>query len=235
MALHRLTSLTLGVPDVDASSKFFVDFGLEPGENGWHSTRDGGDQLELVQTPHRQLQRVGVGATSQDDLAAIAHRVESVGLGSIVESSDTKLVLSEPVTGLTVDVTIAERLPAVAHVPPVNSPGSTHRIDVPAPSVLSGEAARPSNLTHVVYGSPDLPTTLRFFTDVVGFEVSDEVPGIIAFTRCGVLHHNLALQAAPVAFVHHIAFEVDGIDDVVRRGQHMVDIDPQRQDSSGLP
>ena len=63
---------------------------------------------------------------------------------------------------------------------------------------------------------------------MVGFEISDQVPGIIAFTRCGEVHHNLAIQAAPVAFAHHIAFEVDDIDDVVRGGQAMVDADPDR-------
>ncbi len=98
----------------------------------------------------------------------------------------------------------------------------------PPPSVLTAEPVRPSNLTHVVYGTPDQPATLAFFTDVVGFEVSDQVPGIIAFTRCGPVHHNLAIQAAPVAFPHHIAFEVDDVDDVVRGGQAMIDADPDR-------
>jgi hypothetical protein len=37
------------------------------------------------------------------------------------------------------------------------------------------------------------------------------------------VHHNLAVRAAPVAFPHHIAFDID---DVVRGGRHMVDIDP---------
>jgi catechol 2,3-dioxygenase-like lactoylglutathione lyase family enzyme len=79
-----------------------------------------------------------------------------------------------------------------------------------------------------VYTSPDQPTTLAFFTDVIGFEVSDQVPGIIAFTRCGEVHHNLAIQAAPIAYPHHVAFEVDDVDDVVRGGQAMVDADPDR-------
>ena len=41
MGLHRLTSITLGVPDVVASSVFFDEFGLEAGTDGWFGTRDG--------------------------------------------------------------------------------------------------------------------------------------------------------------------------------------------------
>lgn len=227
--LHRLTSITLGVPDVAASSAFFTDFGLTATGESRLATRDGGDQLELVASAHRQLHRLGVGASDSDDLGRIADRVESVGLGSVVESTPDRLVVAEPVTRLLVEVTVASPYDAPDAGHTFNRPGTTERVDVPADSVLTSEPVRPSNLTHVVYGTPDQPTTLQFFTDVLGFEISDQIPGIIAFTRCGEVHHNLAIQTAPVAFPHHIAFEVDDIDDVVRGGQHMVDVDPDRQ------
>lgn len=232
MALHRLTSITLGVPDVAASAGFFRDFGLTDADGADAgaslATRDGGAQLELVAATTRRLLRLGVGAEDGDDLARIADRVAATGLGEVRESSDERLVVREPVTGLAVEVTVAEpyRAPDVVHA--VNRPGAVERVDVPADTVLSDRPVRPSNLTHLVYASPDQPTTLAFFTQAIGFEISDEVPGIIAFTRCGPVHHNLAIQAAPVAFPHHIAFEVDGIDDVVRGGQHVVEVDPDR-------
>jgi catechol 2,3-dioxygenase-like lactoylglutathione lyase family enzyme len=228
MPLHRLTSISLGVPDVSAASRFFTDFGLAPGDGGWFRTRDGGDQLELVEAPFRRLLRLGIGASDPDDLAHIAQRVASVGLGSVVESTADRLLLTEPATGLPVEITLADPYSGPPAPAVVNAPGHVERRDVPAASVLDGTPVRPSNLTHVVYGTTDQPTTLRFFTEVVGFEVSDEVPGIIAFTRCGEVHHNLAIQAAPVAFPHHIAFETDAVDDVVRGGQRMVDLDPDR-------
>jgi catechol 2,3-dioxygenase-like lactoylglutathione lyase family enzyme len=226
MALHRLTSITLGVPDVATSTEFFHDFGLTG--DGVLSTRDGGEQLELVPSSRRALHRLGVGTDDADDLGRIAGRVERSGLGSIVASDGDRLVLAEPVTGLLVEVTEAGPY-EVAPIPRTcNRPSVSERYDVPAESVLTTSPVRPSNLTHVVYGTPDQPTTLRFFTEVIGFEISDQVAGIIAFTRCGEVHHNLAIQAAPVAFPHHIAFEVDDVDDVVRGGQHMVDVDPDR-------
>ncbi len=230
MALHRLTSITLGVPDVAASTAFFTDFGLTgDGQSGHLSTRDGGEQLELVEAPQRSLERLGVGTDDADDIGRIAMRVHKVGLGTVVEQNDERLVLAEPVNGLLVEVTHAERYAAPGTPHAFNRPGrSPERVDVPAESVLTADPVRPSNLTHVVYGTPDQPTTLAFFTDVIGFEISDQIPGIIAFTRCGEVHHNLAIQAAPVAFPHHIAFEVDDVDDVVRGGHAMVDADPDR-------
>jgi catechol 2,3-dioxygenase-like lactoylglutathione lyase family enzyme len=228
MGLHRLTSITLGVPDLSASSSFFTDFGLDPEGSGWFATRDGGRQLQLVPSSHRVLQRLGVGASDPDDLERIAACVESSGLGSVVECAPHRLVVAEPSTGLPVEITIAAPYDPPNTAVAVNGPAAAERLDTPAASVLSDRPVRPSNLTHIVYGTPDQPTTLRFFTEVLGFEISDQLPGVIAFTRCGEVHHNVAIQAAPVAFPHHIAFEMDTIDDVVRGGQQMVDADPDR-------
>ena len=229
MSLHRLTSITLGVPDPDASSTFFSDFGLTAGDDGWFATRDGGDQLRVVGRADAEPFEPAVGRGDDPELvAAVARAVEHTGLGTVIERSDDLLAIAEPVTGLRVDVTVAEPYAGVAPEPAANAPGAVHRTNRPADSVLTRDPVRPSNLTHVVYGTPDQPSTLRFATEVLGFEVSDEVPGIIAFTRCGEVHHNLAIQAAPVGFVHHIAFETDSVDDVVRGGQAMVDADPDR-------
>jgi len=234
MGLHRLTSITLGVPDVAASASFFRDFGLagatpEPGQSACLATRDGGEQVELVGAPTRRLLRLGVGAEHADDLARIADRAAASDVAEVTDSTPELLGLREAATGLRVEVSVAARYssPPIEHT--FNRPGAEpERIDAPAASVLTSDPVQPSNLTHVVYGTPDQPATLAFFTDVVGFEISDQVPGIIAFTRCGPVHHNLAIQAAPVAFPHHVAFEVDDIDDVVRGGQAMVDADPNR-------
>lgn len=229
MALHRLTSITLAVPDLAASSNFFEAFGLGKGSGGWLQTRDGGDQLELIQSSRRNLMRLGVGASDADDLGRIAERVDRVGLGRIESQSPEQLILTEPATGLTIDVTVAAPLDAPTIPAAVsNTPATAQRRDRPAAAIVDDSAVRPSNLTHVVYSSPDQPTTLAFFSEVLGFEISDQIPGIIAFTRCGEVHHNFAIQAGPVAYAHHVAFEVDSVDDVAKGGTSMIDADPDR-------
>lgn len=235
MPLHRLTSITLGVPSPTDSASFFREFGLHETAPLTFGTRDGGDQLRLEHDPRRSLHRLGVGAVDGDDIARIEHRASRWSSPLRTERStdangNPVLVLHEPVTGVPVEITVAPRLGA-ATTPraAVNGPVEVERIDRPADAVLADTPVQVSNLTHLVYGTPDQPGTLAFFTEVLGFEISDQVPGIIAFTRCGEVHHNLALQAAPVAFVHHIAFEMDDIDAVVRGGSAIVEKDPDRQ------
>jgi len=48
MALHRLAAVTIGVPNVDVTRQYYVDFGLTPDTDGWLRTADGGRQLRLV-------------------------------------------------------------------------------------------------------------------------------------------------------------------------------------------
>ena len=48
MALHRLSSVVVGVPDLAANSAYYAQFGLTAEQDGWFSTVDGGRQLQLV-------------------------------------------------------------------------------------------------------------------------------------------------------------------------------------------
>lgn len=236
MALHRLTSITLGVPSPTDSGSFFRQFGLDETSPGRFSTRDGGEQLILEENPRRSLHRLGLGALDGDDIERIERNISAWSTSisperSIDSHGQPMLTVREPVTGLRIEVTVAAPLAAstVARSKVNAASSDIERVDVPADAVLTDDPVRVSNLTHLVYGTPDQPTTLRFFTEALGFEISDQIPGIIAFTRCGEVHHNLALQAAPVPFVHHVAFEVDSVDSVVRGGYSMVNSDPDRQ------
>ena len=73
MALHRLTSITIGVPNVAPTAAYYEEFGLTPTGAGRFATRDGGEQLVLVPAARRQLLELGVGVDDADDLARIAH------------------------------------------------------------------------------------------------------------------------------------------------------------------
>lgn len=78
---------------------------------------------------------------------------------------------------------------------------------------------------HVVLNVSDLEAALRFYTEVLGLQVSDRypdtmVPGGMVFLRCNTDHHGVALVggASKVAAssLNHFAFEVGSPDEMFR-------------------
>ena len=76
---------------------------------------------------------------------------------------------------------------------------------------------------HVVLNVVDLEASVRFYTDVLGLQVSDRypdsmVPGGMVFLRCNTDHHGIALVGgaakAEATSLNHFAFEVGTLDEV---------------------
>jgi catechol 2,3-dioxygenase-like lactoylglutathione lyase family enzyme len=228
MSLHRLRSITIGVPNPDAVRAFYRDFGLAETGPGRFETADGGEQLCVAQAPRRQLLALSIGVDDADDLARTAASLAS--LGAAAAQSDLTLQTTEPVTGVRVELVAEPRLvqKPVAQLS-TNGPGRTTRIDARSPAVLVQPPARPRRLSHVVLASTDAPSSRRFFVQGLGFQVSDDVPTIGAsFMRCSTDHHNVLVQPAPVNFLHHTAWEMDDVDAVGRAGAAMVASDATR-------
>src|SRR5260370_36778323 len=79
MALSRLTTVTIGVPNADETAAYYTEFGLTPQHDGWFSTRDGGRQLRIVHSPMRRLVELHVGAADADDIAPVADGLRRLG------------------------------------------------------------------------------------------------------------------------------------------------------------
>jgi catechol 2,3-dioxygenase len=78
---------------------------------------------------------------------------------------------------------------------------------------------------HVVLNVSDLEASLRFYTELLGLEVSDRypdsmVPGGMVFMRCNTDHHGVALVGgaakAERTSLNHFAFEVGTPEEVFR-------------------
>jgi catechol 2,3-dioxygenase-like lactoylglutathione lyase family enzyme len=84
---------------------------------------------------------------------------------------------------------------------------------------------------HVVLNVRDVAKSAEFYTQILGFQISDVypdemVPGGMAFLRCNTDHHGIALVGSrtgdnPNAELNHIAFEVPSLDDVIRARDHL--------------
>lgn len=234
MPLHRLTRITMGVPDVMGTAAYYADFGLTPVDNteGQTSTArfatvDGGEQLAIAYAPQRRLLDLGVGVDDPDDLDRVARALDRLEF----ETTRTSISIEalDPGTQVKVRVEIAPRIEAEpTPAPPYNTPGVIARENVRASSVLREGRVRPRKLGHVVLGSTDQAASEKFFTDGIGFKISDTVKGAAAFMRCSTDHHNVLVQSAPLNFLHHSSWQVDDVDEVGRGAAAMLEQDPDR-------
>ena len=104
---------------------------------------------------------------------------------------------------------------------------------------------RIGKIGHVVLNVSDLARSVRFYTEVLGFAVSDVygddmMPGGMVFMRCNADHHGVALVGGlktklSDSDLHHFAFEVGTLDEVLRAREHLrrhdvpVDFDGRRR------
>ncbi|MGH3517688.1 MAG: VOC family protein [Haloechinothrix sp.] len=226
MPLHRLNSVVIGVPDVEPTTAYYTDFGLNRDESGWLSTRDGGQQLKIVRAPTRRLVEVSIGVDDQDDVDRIERQLDRLELP--IKRENSAIVTEEPIAGFRAVVRIADRIEQAEQPPtPYNGPGRLERVGR-APGVLRESPVRPRKLGHVVIGSVDYDATRRFFTEGLGFKTSDYIKDHGAFMRCSTDHHNVLVLGAPVNFLHHTSWQVEDIDEVGRGAFAMLEDHPER-------
>jgi catechol 2,3-dioxygenase-like lactoylglutathione lyase family enzyme len=90
----------------------------------------------------------------------------------------------------------------------------------------AGLPFRIRKIGHVVLRASDLKRSVEFYTQVLGFRISDVypeemMPGGMVFMRCNEDHHGLALVGGMAAAstgseLHHLAFGVETLDEVFR-------------------
>jgi catechol 2,3-dioxygenase-like lactoylglutathione lyase family enzyme len=149
-------------------------------------------------------------------------------LGIEAQRTADSLAAVDPGTEVRVVVQVAPRLIQAGKAALVNAPGYVGRASTRAAATLREAPVRPRKLGHVVVGTTDLQASQRFFVDAVGFKVSDTVKGLAAFLRCSTDHHNLLVQPAPFAFLHHTSWQVDDVDEIGRGAQALLAKDPAR-------
>lgn len=229
MALHRLSSYTYQVPNVEETSAYYEEFGLSNNGDGSFSTVEGGRQLLIEHGPYRRITRIELGADDEDDIGRIHASLAGLGFAAEIEGESKRLVAIEPATRMRVEVAVQDRVVQQPFTPSAtNYPGVTNRENARADGVMREDKVRPRRLGHILLVTGDLETSMRFFREGVGFKVSDFVTDG-AFMRCSTDHHNLALFGGPASFPHHTSWQVNDIDDIGRAANDLLDADYNRQ------
>jgi len=78
---------------------------------------------------------------------------------------------------------------------------------------VEAKEAIPVRLSHVVLNSPDIDKTRDWYTEHLDFRLSDTLGGVMHFMRCNPRHHSFAIARGPHVSVHHISFEMRGLDE----------------------
>lgn len=81
---------------------------------------------------------------------------------------------------------------------------------------ISGRGIAPMRMGHVAVLTPDAPKVVAFLTQALGFHVTDWFEDFVTFVTCNRGHHVLNIIQAPLATLHHLAFQLEGRDHQVR-------------------
>jgi len=197
-----------GVTDFDAETAYYeTKWGLErvASDDGmaWFKAQ-GHDEHHVVRLRKAEENRIDVIALSADtraDVDALAAKVEAAG-GQIV------------------------------HAPrELTTPGGGYGFRFFSPDgiqfEISADVARgpsreikhwegvPVKISHIVLHSPNHKALVEWFCNVLGFKQSDWLGDFMCFLRCNEAHHRFAILPGP-ACLNHVAYDMLGVDDVMR-------------------
>jgi len=80
---------------------------------------------------------------------------------------------------------------------------------------LAPREAIPERISHIVMHSPRHHEELAFFTEVLGFKLSDWLGDFMCFLRCNEAHHRLAFLPGPPC-LNHVAYDMPNVDEMMR-------------------
>ncbi len=211
-SVNGLLSVDFGVTDLKAAAAFYTDV--------WHLTpvADGKDALYFRGTGPKhhilglhkrdkgELLRVNLSAQDEADVDALHAAVVKSGVSTVEQPA----AITEPGGGYG----FAFRDPEGRNMR-IIAGGLRHADRADKPD-------HPRKISHCVLNSVDRDVAVDFYRNTLGFKLSDRT-GIMSFIRADRDHHCIALVKSTVTTLHHVAFEMPSLDDVMRGGGRMRD------------
>ncbi|WP_432841951.1 VOC family protein [Dactylosporangium sp. CA-092794] len=217
MTEHLITHLRhvdFAMPDLDRQLTFYRDlWGLTEVANdaGVHFlAAEGSPEQYIVRLRRDDLKRLDLlafGAASAADVDELTERLVRAGVRLVHEPR----ALDTPGAGYGVrffdgDGRVVEVSADVAV--------RVHRR-------IEERESIPVRLSHFVVNSPNPEATVAWYERHLGFRLSDamRLPGLgefMWFLRCNRWHHSFAVSRGPHVAMHHLSFEMRGLDEYMR-------------------
>jgi catechol 2,3-dioxygenase-like lactoylglutathione lyase family enzyme len=194
--VRRLGHASFSTPDLDAQVGYYSDvLGLRIIERDKDrailATRTGLEAIALERGDAVALKRLSFQVAPGSDLAALARELSDLGIKS-ERRSGISPGIAEALVFPDIKGTLIELFADYAFA-----------ADDGVQAVIT-----PLKLGHVAYRVSDVQQVTTFYTDVLGFRVSDWRDTTFAFLRCNTDHHTVNFVVDAVPQLHHIAFEV---------------------------
>ena len=212
--ITHLRHVDLAVPDFSKQLDFYQSlWGLEPvvsESNIAFLAAVGSPEQYVVRLRAAEAKRVDLvafGAANQADVDTLAARLGTDGITLVSEPG--KLDTPGGGYGFRFFDTDGRVVEVSAEVQP-----RRHRKVEPKESV-------PVRLSHAVVNSAEPEKTVAFYEKYLGFALSDTLahPAFgpaMYFMRCNPQHHSFAIARSGHASLHHVSFEMRGIDEYMR-------------------
>jgi catechol 2,3-dioxygenase-like lactoylglutathione lyase family enzyme len=207
-----LRSVDMGVTNLKARQQFYQDiWGLEtvaerPGSAYLRGTGASDHLVALHDRPRAEMLRIDLTAPDKAAVDALAIAVKEAGAKSVEKPA----AITEPGGGYGFSFLDPEGRTVRIIT------GDTRHADT------ADNPDRPRKLSHVVLNSRDPAAMTAFYGRTLGFKLSDRTQ-MMSFIRCNTDHHSLAFVQSDHASLHHIAFEMQAIDSVMRGAGRMRD------------
>lgn len=209
--MSRVTEIrhvAYGVADFEAERAFYADkWGLQQVEAtadmAWLRTAGGTEPyaVRLRRSDANHLDAIAFAAADRAAVDALHQRLVDAGCRII----HAPRALTSPGGGYGLRCFSPDGLPLEISSDVAPAPGRT---------VQRWEGI-PVGISHIVLHAPNVQATVAFFTDVLGFRVSDWLGDFMCFLRCNSAHHRVAILPGPPC-LNHVAYDMTGVDGMMR-------------------
>jgi catechol-2,3-dioxygenase len=228
MRVTGLLYVGLEVPSLDVGEQFYRQFGLDAIERAdslvFRCLGREQDQLVLGEGPKKRLGYIAFSVTP-GSLPTFARHLEQRGIplgNAPAGAADGGIWLRDP-EGTWVNLRDEQpAAPRPFEAEAYNIGNSYDRIDKAQWLGVRDTAARPRRLGHTLFFSADVFGMERFYVETLGLRVSDRITNRASFLNCGTGdHHVFGFLPSSHRGLHHLSFEVSGIDEMAIGAQEM--------------